>query len=92
MKLLYDNSVLAKTTSIEELNRIMGLSKKNTDIQKKQRSDMILAINRKASVLTKQNGPVIDKQRSDFDKRSFDYFIPLERMRDMQKLIKGTNT
>ncbi|MBK8087522.1 MAG: hypothetical protein IPK31_06025 [Chitinophagaceae bacterium] len=88
LRLLYENSLANRTTSIDELNKTMGLSKKNTDIQKKQRSDMILSINRKVSLLTNQKEPAIDKQRSDFDKRSFEYFIPVQRIAEVKGLIK----
>ena len=92
IKLIFNQSVNQQTTSIDELNSVMGLNRKNTDIQKKQRSDMILSINRKISLLTNQKEPAIDKQRSDFDKRSFVYFIPVQRISEVQNLLKESTT
>ena len=76
LNLICTNSTEGRTTTIEELNILLGLSKKNIDIQKKQRSDVLLSINRKMSVLsTEINKPIIEKVRSETDKRVFEYYI-----------------
>ncbi len=75
LNLLITNSLEARKTTIEELNDLMGLSRKNVDIQKKQRSDMLIALNRKLFSLSENGNPVIDKVRSETDKRVFEYFI-----------------
>ena len=39
---------------------------------------IVNTINQKVSIITKLKQPIIDKQRSEFDKRSFEYFIQSE--------------
>lgn len=75
LEILILNSKQQKNTSIEELNRILGVSGKNINIQKKQRSDMILTLNRKLAMLMMNEEDVILKIRNPYDKRSFDYYI-----------------
>jgi hypothetical protein len=75
LQLIYLNSVKKANTGIEEINTILGLSKRSTDIQKKLRSDCLHSINDKLGLRWGINDPVIDKKRTDFDKRSFEYYI-----------------
>ena len=51
------------------------------------RSDLIGSINQKLSIITRDKKPVIDKQRSEFDKRSFEYFIHPPYMELVDKII-----
>lgn len=75
LKFLYNHSVDERMTTIEEINRILGTSNKTVEIQKKMRSDMINGINERISLGLKIKTSIINKQRSEFDKRSFEYFI-----------------
>jgi len=51
------------------------------------RSDLIGSINQKLNIITKDKKPVIDKQRSEFDKRSFEYFIQPAHMELVEKVL-----
>lgn len=75
LRLIFANSIEGNNTTIEELNVLLGLSRKNVDIQKKQRSDLLISLNRKLSVLSESGKPVVDKLRSETDKRVFEYYI-----------------
>lgn len=75
LQLIYLNSVKKVNTGIEEINTLLGLSKRSADIQKKLRSDCLHGINDKLALRWGITDPVIDKKRTDFDKRSFEYFI-----------------
>lgn len=75
LRFIYDHSSDERTTTIDEINRILGTQQKTVEIQKKMRSDMINGINDRISLSLKIKSPIIDKQRSEFDKRSFEYFI-----------------
>lgn len=86
--LLINNSTSGLTTSTEEQNKVLGLVKKNPEIQKKQRSDIIIGINRKYSFVTKNDKPIIQKQRTEFDKRSFEYFIDYLRLDEIKSFLK----
>lgn len=72
---LYQHSFNGKLTSISEINQFLGVAHRNIDIQKRMRSDLVSSINQKVSVSAGLSKPLIDKKRSSFDKRSFDYFI-----------------
>ncbi len=83
------NSSKGQFTSIEDVNNALGVSKKNSEIQKKQRSDIISAINKKYSYIKRSDNELIEKRRTEFDKRSFEYFIDASRLADAVQLIKG---
>lgn len=87
LQLLYDNSINETTTSIDAFNNVLGVTKKATDIQKKQRSDVINSINKKFAFISKNEQPLIDKNRTEFDKRSFEYFIAIDRLGEVKVVI-----
>jgi hypothetical protein len=80
LELIIEKSLKAEITNTDDLNRVLGLSKKAIEIQKKQRSDVIVSINKKYAFVSKSNEVLIDKKRAEFDKRSFEYFIELEKL------------
>ena len=75
LQLILGNSTQNKLTSIDEINSVLGVAKRNADVQKKLRSDCIQSINHNLGLLWGTNEPVIDKTRSEADKRSFEYFV-----------------
>ncbi len=86
--MIFANSSKGSPTSIDDINRILGLSDKTLDIQKKHRSDLTLSINRKFTFITKGNTPLLRRSRSDLDKRSFEYFIEAEDYECVSQLIE----
>jgi len=79
---------------VEEINKVLGLSGKNESVQKKNRSETINDINKKWAVLCGNKNPLILRQRSEFDKRSFEYFIQpvwLEKVGEMSTAFKAHN-
>lgn len=88
LSFIYNQSIDERLTSIDEINKIIGASQRSSDIQKRLRSDLINSINEKLSKLTNSNKPVIDKLRSDYDKRSFEYFIHPEQMEFLKKIVE----
>ncbi len=89
LQLLIKNSAAGKTTSTEEQNKLLGLLKKSPEIQKKQRSDIIISINRKFTFITKLKEPIIQKKRTDFDKRAYGYFIEPNRLNEIRHYFKN---
>lgn len=87
LSFIYKQSMDERLTSIDEINKIIGAAQRTTDIQKRLRSDLITSINEKLSMLSNSKKPVIDKQRSEFDKRSFEYFIRPEQMILVNKIV-----
>lgn len=61
--------------SIEEINKILGLSYKNPSVQKKNRNEAISRINLKWQLTNKTNKVLIEKRRSEIDKRNFEYYM-----------------
>lgn len=89
LRLLYVNAIKEKTTTIDELNSVLGISKRNFNVQKKLRSDCIQSINYKLDLLLRFPDNVIDKKRSEEDKRSFEYFITPDYLEAVNQLISS---
>lgn len=85
---IFINSSKGAYTSIEEVNKALGVSKKNLETQKKQRSEIITSINRKYAYSKRTQQELIEKRRTEFDKRSFEYFIDSLRLSDANEMIK----
>jgi hypothetical protein len=81
------NSERGLDTFIEQINQVLGIEKKNIAIQKRQRSDILISINTKLSLLLDTPDLLIQKKRLEFDKRSFCYFITLEDINKVKALI-----
>jgi hypothetical protein len=65
---------------IDEINRLLGVSEKNESVQKKNRSEAINEINMKWRLISASGVNLIERIRSDSDKRIFFYLInPTER-------------
>lgn len=75
LQFILEQSQNMRVVTIEELNKILGVSNKSPEIQKRQRSDTLIAINQKLIFLTGLTQPVIEKRRSESDKRSFEFYI-----------------
>lgn len=84
---IYKHSADERLTSIEEINKVIGVANRSNEIQKRMRSDIIGSINQKLNIIAKDKKPVIDKQRSEFDKRSFEYFIQPVHMELVEKVL-----
>ena len=87
--LIYCSSVQGKTTSIDELNKILGVTQKSIEIQKKQRSDTIISINKKYSLIVGRHSYIIERKKNEFDKRSFDYFIDHTKIEAVNKILNN---
>lgn len=75
LDLLISNSINNQNTSVSQINHAMGLSKKVTTIQNNIRAGTILIINKKFRSYSGIKDDLIQKERTDFDKRFFEYFI-----------------
>ncbi|MCF8215211.1 MAG: hypothetical protein K9I92_08640 [Chitinophagaceae bacterium] len=88
LEFLFSHSEDERLTTIEEINKVVGVQNRSVEIQKRMRSDLIGSINQKLSIVTRDKQPVVDKQRSEFDKRSFEYFIHPTHMELVEKIIR----
>lgn len=75
LRLIYERSLDDQMIQIPEINNALGTTNKNIEIQKRLRSDTISSINEKLSLRHKISSAVIQRKRTDFDARSFEYFI-----------------
>jgi len=75
LKLMLEKTKKNSTTSIAEINYVLGIKDKNIGLQKKVRSDIMFSINEKFSFLNEGNKQLIGNIRSASDKRFFEYFI-----------------
>jgi hypothetical protein len=77
LSLLYENEVsYQRKTSTIEVNRILGVANKTLDMQKRKRSDVIRAVNRKFQLIhPDRSGELIMKNRSDMDGRLSEYYL-----------------
>jgi len=84
---LFYHSVDERLTTIQEINKVIGVQNRSVEIQKRMRSDLIGSINQKLGIITKDKKLVINKQRSEFDKRTFEYFINPIHMELVEKIL-----
>lgn len=75
IRLLLRENVNQQSLSVEDLNRYLGLSEKNEAVQKKNRNNVINDINKKWAVFIQEESLLIERHRSEMDKRAFEYFI-----------------
>ncbi len=87
LEFIYNHSLDERLTTIEEINKVIGASQRTPEVQKRLRSDLIGAINDKLELVSEGKFNVIEKQRSEFDKRSFEYFIHPEHMELVEKVL-----
>jgi hypothetical protein len=87
LSFIYEHSLDERLTTIEEINKVIGAAQRNSEVQKRLRSDLIGTINDKLEIVAESKHNVIDKQRSEFDKRSFEYFIRPEHMQLVEKVL-----
>lgn len=88
LQLLIEKSKQNKTTTITEINYVLGIKDKNTSLQKKVRSEVMNSINEKLSFLYPNRTPIIGNKRSLEDKRYFEYFIEEPDFDFTETLIK----
>lgn len=85
---LLEQSQNGEMVTIDQLNKLLGVSMKNSDVQKRSRSDMINSTNQKLALILEEPRPVIIKQRSEFDKRSFEYTIEPDLTNKIMGILK----
>jgi hypothetical protein len=75
LQLLIEKEKKNERVDINEVNYVLGLKHKNTGLQKKVRSDTFNSINEKFKYISKSDDPLIQSNRSEIDKRYFEYYI-----------------
>lgn len=73
---------------INELNYVLGVKDKNIGLQKKVRSEAIHNINEKFRYIFGSESGLISSDRSNADKRYFEYYISRDLLRWAEEIIK----
>lgn len=73
--------------STDELNNLLGVGYKSTEIKKKARTDFITKVNYKLRTHFSSDSDIIIRDRSDLDKRSFLYSIKEEMIDKIKKML-----
>ena len=75
LSLLIKNSTEGLMTSVIQMNQVMDIEKKPIKIQNNLRAAMVLMINKKFMVYSGTQDELLEKRRTEFDKRFFEYTI-----------------
>ena len=75
LEVILNNSSLGEYTSIDQINHVLGSKNKDATIQNKLRSDCLQMINKKFGVYASTNDVLIERERTEFDKRVYQYQI-----------------
>lgn len=84
IKFIHDASSSRKYASVEEINALLGIGKKTIEVQKKIRTEAISRINHKFRILSGEEQILIERIRSEEDRRYQKYMI---RSENMEKLL-----
>ena len=76
--LIITNTKKGRYISPEEINNTLGVSKKTFSNQKKVKGDTINKINHKFKILFHKDINLIERERSEFDRRFYNYIISQE--------------
>lgn len=80
---IYAVSQLGKSYSVEDVNTALGLGRKSLEIQKKTRTDTLNRINHRFKMQFETQDDLIERVRSDEDRRYYRYFIREENMKKL---------
>ncbi len=87
LQLLQDNLEIEEKVNVETLNAILGVTKKSTEVQRKQRSQTIAAINIKAKEILNIDDDVVIRIKNEIDSRIISYSINEKHAIAINKLI-----
>lgn len=85
LNLLISNSSKGAKTNINDINNFLGFAHMSIDTQKQQRHNLITSINKKYLNKTKRN--LIQREKLEFDKRSYVYFIAEDELPSLLKYM-----
>ena len=75
MDILLECSKQSTTTSIDQINRALGVKNKEVTIQNKLRSDTLQMINKKFMVFASTSDLLVEREKTAMDKRVYQYKI-----------------
>jgi len=87
ISLILSKSEKGHGVDIDSINKIIGVANKNSEVQKKQRSEILISINRKWRYANSSNDLLIKKRRVEQDKRSFEYYVDFENLARVKQFV-----
>jgi hypothetical protein len=91
MRYILEQSGKSELTSIDQINQLLGLNNRSGEVQKRTRSILISGINEKLQIIVGSMEPIIEKKRSEFDKRSYEYFILPKYFSFVKEILNNLN-
>jgi len=88
IRFIHDASLSRKYASVEEVNALLGIGRKTIEVQKKIRTEAISRINHKYRILTDDDQLLVERIRSEEDRRYQKYMIRNENMQKLKSIIK----
>lgn len=88
LNLLLEKSKQNSTTTITEINYVLGIKDKNLGLQKKVRSDVMKSINEKFNFLQDGDTELVCNIRSQADKRFFEYYIDKDNIALLEIMLR----
>ena len=73
LDILYEYSKQGEPTSIDQINRALGVKNKEVTIQNKLRSDTLQMINKKFMVFASTSDTLVEREKTALDKRVYQY-------------------
>ena len=89
IRLLIENmSTKNCRTATDDVNRILGVGSKSSDMQKRKRSDVIRSINAKYRILMPETDiQLVDRVKNDGDGRLYEYFVADSEVSNIKEYI-----
>ncbi len=86
---LSKNHKAGKNTSIDEVNKLIGIDKRPYKIKNNIRAEVLKIINKKFMDFSNVTEELIERERSDFDKRYFEYKLNERYSNKLKQNISG---
>jgi hypothetical protein len=88
LQLLFSNMNQSDKVNVEMINTILGVTKKSTEVQRKQRSQIIASINIKAKGILQIEDDIIVRTKSEIDSRIVTYSLEIKHLDQLKEIIE----
>jgi hypothetical protein len=88
IRFIHEASLSRKYASVEDINAMLGIGRKTIEVQKKIRTEAISRVNHKFKVLTGEDLLLVERIRSEEDRRYQKYMIRNENMKKLPGIMK----
>jgi hypothetical protein len=85
---IHESTVQKRYFAVDDINTHMGIKRKTLEVQKKIRTEIISRINHKFRVQSEGENDLIERIRSEQDRRYFKYMIRTENMEQLKAIIQ----